>query len=526
MRGNATLHTRAGARNPPVNEATARQFTVPAPYAGWNARGNIANMSPLEAITVDNIFPGVQDVMLRKGSESWSIGYAADIQTLHSYDSATSSKLFASTNSGIYDATSAGTVGAAVAACTDGQWESVNYATTGGSFLTMVNGVDNAKLYDGTTWETVTAVSAHAITGVLTTSLIHVTVHKKRLWFVEKDSMNLWYLPSDSVAGAATRFPVGGIFRHGGKLVATATWTMDSGNGIDDYFVIATSKGELAVYQGTDPASSTTWSLVGVYFVGSPVGRKPFTKYGGDLLFLCDNGLYPLSKLMQSAVVDRTQAISFKIDGALQAAVTDYRDNVGWQMLVFPLGNFLLVNIPTGDSNTIQQFVMNLTTKAWCRFRDWAAVAWTLHGEELFFATARSVVKAWTGASDAGAPIQAIAIQAYSTLGYSGQKHVGLIRPVFLLQGNASIRYALDTDFFAIGDASMVMYTGATEALWDSALWDISTWDSVGEKSSPHWRTVSNLPGYMHSFRMQVTATDATWTWTATSFSYKPGGVL
>ena len=141
--------------------------------------------------------------------------------------------------------------------------------------------------------------------------------------------MNLWYLPSDSVQ-ARQRVSRLGYFPPRGKLVATATWTMDSGNGIDDYFVICDFKGELAVYQGTDPASSTTWSLVGVYFVGSPVGRKPFTKYGGDLLFLCDNGLYPLSKFMQSAVVDRTQAISFKIDGALQVAVTDYRDNVGW----------------------------------------------------------------------------------------------------------------------------------------------------------------------------------------------------
>ena len=107
-------------------------------------------MSPLEAITMDNIFPVYQDVMLRKARKA---GPSATRLIFKHYILTTVlrvQKLFASTNSGIYDATSAGTVGAAVAVCTDGQWESVNYATTGGNFLTMVNGVDNAKLYDGT----------------------------------------------------------------------------------------------------------------------------------------------------------------------------------------------------------------------------------------------------------------------------------------------------------------------------------------------------------------------------------------
>lgn len=525
MRGGPTLHRRAGANPQPQNEADARVSAVPAPYGGWNTRGNLSNMPATDAVIMDNVFPGVQDVKLRKGCAAWTTGFAANVKSLHPYHSATVSRLFASTDAGIFDATSSGAVGAAVSVCTNGLWSSVNYATTGGSFLTMVNGVDNLRLYDGATWTTVTGVSVPAITGLATTSLLHVNVHKRRLWFVGVNSMDLWYLPVDSVAGALTRFPVGSLFRKGGKLVATATWTIDGGNGMDDYLVIATNRGELAVYQGTDPASSATWSLVGVYSVGEPLGRNPFCLFGGELLYLSSTGLYPLSKLAQSTLLDRSAAVSFKIDGAFLDAAEAYATNTAWQMVSFPSGNMLIVNIPTADTPTANQYVMNTISKSWCRFINWNASAWAVMGGELYFSSGTQTYKAWTGTSDAGAPIQGVIMQAYSTLGYGGQKVVTMVRPVVTMNANANIQFGMDTDFYAVGEHSGRDFVN-TSSLWDTAVWDTAVWDTTAENSAPKWQVVSNIPGFMHSFHMQITTSTSDFVWTSTNFSYRPAGIL
>lgn len=526
MRGSPALHRRAGAKPESPSEATAQIVTIPAPYGGWNARGNLANMPATDAVIMDNFFPGVQDVALRKGSEAWSTGFPANIKSLLVYNSATASKLFASTDAGIYDATSQGVVGASVAACTNGLWSWANYATTGGSYLTLVNGVDNMKLYDGATWTTITGVSVPAITGIATTSLEHVNLHKKRLWFTEKNSMNLWYLPVDSIAGAAVRFPVGAIFRKGGKVLATATWTLDGGNGSDDYFIIATSKGEIAVYQGTDPASSSSWALIGVYAVGEPLGRQPFCNFGGDLLYLSKTGLVPLSKFAQSTVVDRSAAISYKIDGAFLSAAESYSANTAWQTIFYPSGNMLIVNIPTADTPTSVQFVMNSVTQAWCQFRNWNAAAWAIMGSSLFFAGGTSVKRAWTGTADSGAGISGSVLQAYNQLGYKGQKHVEMFRPTFSLSGNATLRYSMDTDFAVFGDVSQLSYINPTLAVWDSSVWDTAVWDSGLDNNVPDWLTVGNTPGYYHALRQQITTSSASFTWTSTTFSLRPMGIL
>jgi hypothetical protein len=149
-------------------------------------------------------------------------------------------------------------------------------ATSGGNFLFAVNGVDSAKTFDGATW------AVPAITVATSANWNYIALHKRRIWAVEKNTMNLWYLAVDSIAGAATQFPVGALFKKGGHVVAIGSWTIDNGSGVDDLLAIATSAGEIAIYQGTDPASVATWDLVGVYTVGRPVGDKPFLDYGGD----------------------------------------------------------------------------------------------------------------------------------------------------------------------------------------------------------------------------------------------------
>lgn len=527
MRGPPNISRRAGTRLPAVNEATARTYALPAPYNGWNARGNLANMGPLDAIVMDNVFPGVQEVSLRPGSIDWVTGFGSNVKALIPYNGATSTKLFASTSTNIYNVTASGAVGASVAACTSGLWESVNYTNTGGSWIVLANGVDNVKVYDGTTWTTVTGVSVPAITGVTTSTLSYVTAHKKRLWFIQKDSMNLWYMPVDSIGGAAAQYPVGALFRKGGYLTAIGTWTIDGGNGTDDYFVIVTSAGEIAIYQGTDPASSSTWALVGVYDVAPPVGKKPLVDFGGDLLYLSQNGLIPLSKLAQSILVDRSQAISFRIDGAFLEAAENYGSVSGWCMTVHKKQSALIVNVPISADTVSYQYVMNTITGAWCRFLSWNASCWTVSGSDVYYGGGTVVRKAWVGTSDNGVAISAQISQSYNSYGYSGQKNLSMVRPNISVAGSATLAMAFDADFKTFGGNTQVTYFPlSSSALWDTSLWGTGTWDGGATSVEPRWLTVPGELGYLHSFRLQLTTSTASFSWTSTNFAYRPAGIL
>ena len=72
-------------------------------------------------------------------------------------------------------------------------------------------------------------------------NLVYVCKYRNRLFFIEKNSMNAWYLGIDSVGGALLQIPLSGAASKGGKLVFCAVWSIISGSGTDDKLVFMTS---------------------------------------------------------------------------------------------------------------------------------------------------------------------------------------------------------------------------------------------------------------------------------------------
>ena len=503
----------------------AATASLPAPVGGWNARDPLAAMSPKDAIVLENWFPKAADVELRPGCQQWASGFVQQPLTLFPWNGPSTNKFFASTNAGIYDVTAGAAIGASVSALTNGYVQYTNFTVAGGSYLVVVNGQDKLKLYDGTTWQDIDSASTPAITGLATTSLKNVAVIKKRLWFVQKNSMSAWYLPTASIGGALTEFPMGQVFGRGGYLVAIGTWTIDGGNGSDDYAVFMSSEGEVAVYKGTDPASSTTWTHVGTYYIGEPLGTNCFCKYGGDLLILCQNGLFPLSKALQSATVDRSSALTAKIDTAFTEAATLYGQNTGWQVIAYPQGSFVLVNIPITATYT-QQYVMNSITGAWCKFTGWLANAWEVFNETLYFASDTRTAKACTGRDDFGAAIVGRAQQAYSYFGARArQKHFKLVRPIVNIDGNVTLQLGMDTDYAVSEFTSITTASPTLGYLWDTAQWDQVAWGPDSE-TKREWATIFAKECYAGAFRLQCATTSVSLKWSATDFVYEKGGVL
>lgn len=515
------LRAKARARQP-IYDSLSR----PAPVLGWNARDSEANMKPGYAMYLDNWFPATGSVDVRKGATNHTTGFVAPVKSLQVWSGVTGTeKLFGFTDSGGYECV-LGAVGAVSTVLTNGRVQGVSMRTSGNSYLYIVNGVDSARYYDGTTW-TITASYAINGGGTLTSSTVsNANVFKRRLFLIPRDSLDFYSLPLDSITGAVDRFPLGAIFGKGGYLVAMGTWTIDSGSGSDDFAVFVTSKGQVAVYQGTDPTSASAWALVGVFDVAPPLGAKCFFKYGGDIVLLTREGAFPLSKAVQSSVLSTKQAITDTISGAFSAAAQAYGGNYGWQAVANFNSDLLLINVPVTEFSTSVQYVMNTITGAWCRFTEWNAFSWALVGNQLYMGMSNKVAKAWDGTNDFGGPIMCYAKAAFDYFGSRAQqKHVKLLRPNLRIEGSVAVDVAVDVNFADSQTYGPASFNPPEGDLWDVGLWDTAVWSDVG-RTRLDWLTVSVAPGYCAAPRLRVFSQDATVSWTATDFAFERGGLL
>lgn len=516
------------ARKRLIQRTSNNVASLPAPVGGWNARDALANMAPTDAVTLDNLFPGVSSVSLRGGYSQHVTGISGQVQTLMTYNGGATDKMFAIAGGNIYDATTAGAVGAAVVSgLTNSQWEYVNITTSGGSYLYSANGVDAPRLYDGSTWTAITGASTPAITGVTTTDLHAPTLFKNRMWFIQKNTLKAWYLPTASVGGAAQALDLSSVARNGGVLIAMATWTIDAGYGVDDNLVFVTDQGEIIVYRGTDPSSASTWALIGVWQVGSPVSRRCVTKYGGDLLILTLDGLLPMASALQSSRLDPQVALSDKIQGAFATVTRQYKSNFGWALLYNPLNNALIVNVPVNTGQQ-QQFVMNNITKAWCRFTGWYSNCWALLGDTPYFGGDGFVAQAWTTASgtggynDNGSAIATRALQAFNYFETRGViKYFTRGRPTIYTNGQPAINIGMNVDFQTADIVGPLSFSPTVYGLWDVGLWDSALWGSDTVVTN-NFTGLQGI-GYCGAVNFNSSSKNLTLEWASTDIVYQLG---
>jgi hypothetical protein len=514
------------ARRALIQRAAANVASLPAPVGGWNARDSLANMAPTDAVTLENFFPGVASVNLRGGYSKHATGLPGQVETLMTYNGAATTKMFAASGTGFYDCTSAGAVGAAVVSgLTNARWEYINVTTSGGNFLYAVNGVDKPRLYNGSTWTAIDSASTPSITGVTTTNLSNINLFKNRVWFIEKDTLKAWYLPTSSVGGAAQALDLSSIAKFGGYLVAMGTWTIDAGYGVDDNLVFVTNKGEVIVYRGTDPSSASTWELIGVWVLGAPVSKRCFMKYGGDLLLLTLDGLLPLASALQSSRLDPNVALSDKIQGAFAAATSTYQNNFGWVMLYNAKNNALIVNVPVSTGSQ-EQFVMNNITKAWCKFTGWAANCFTIYQDDPYFGGNTYVAKAWTignsGYIDDTNNIAGRALQAFNYFESRGvKKYFTRARPSWYSNGTPGINLSINVDFNQADSTAAIAYSPPIFSIWDSATWDTGIWGTENVVQA-NWQGVTGI-GYCGGIQMNTTSKNLSLQWASTDVVYQTG---
>lgn len=265
--------------------------------------------------------------------------------------------------------------------------------------------------------------------------------------------------------------------------MAIGSLSIDSGDGLDDLFVAITSEGEVLIYAGSNPNDANDWVLKGRYYIGAPLGRRCFTKLGGDLVVATVNGYFPLSKVIQvDPAQQMTIALSSKIDPAVADATMTHRTKFGWQPIVYPLGTMLMVNVPTQENGAAQQHVMNTVTGAWCRFTAMNASCWGVHADLLYFGgNDGSVYQAFADTSDDGANVEGDCKPAFTNCGIPMRRKIfTIVIPMFLATGDVDYEHQLNLDFEDTAPVSIPTSEEGEGAVWDESEWDTTPWSDSG----------------------------------------------
>lgn len=613
-----------GSVRKPAAYAVKRRSEVhsfPAPTGGWIANRNLAQpngqATPPGAFILENLFPTSRGAKIRRGTELYAtLGDGSKpVTTIFSYVVGEVEQLFAATEDTIYDITSIVTpitymlvtdLGDAfvtdtgdnfgedstgglevVTGQSGGNWIVVQFATSGGIFLVLVNGVDPMLVYDGTNWypiitgETLNALAYDggtfaftegqvltggtsgatativkvigdatsgtlwlgtitggpfqnnevltdaltgaavangvnsllfgAFTGVDTTDLEYVWTFKNRLFFVEKNSLSAWFLPVDSLVGAAAEIPLGGVFNRGGSLLFGSAWSLDSGSGgsgLSQQCVFVTTEGEIVVYQGDNPADPTAWEQVNTYRIGVPLGNKAHIRAGGDIVIATNIGFVPLSQAIQRDYAALSpSAVSYPIEDAWNEAV-QLRGSTNWNCEVWPSAQMVIVSPPTTDDEPARWFVANARTGAWASFTNWDATCVHVFKERCFYGSQDGkVVEANVTGLDQGTPYTATYLPLFDDLRSPASLKIAkmarlVIRSSFVVKDQLSFQKDFVVNLPTAPNAAAVP-AGST---WGGGIWGESVWgDSVAINTYQVWRVIAGS-GYAAATAAQFTS--------------------
>lgn len=521
--------------------------TFGVPTAGWVANRALSDPRTIEggqgAAVLDNFFPTSTKAVLRRGKEIYAtLGDGEDAVTaLFTYTNGLNRRLFGATETTIYDITnitspenwaivtqdgdrivtdegdffgqvSTGPETIMFDEAAGGNWITTQMSTAGGVYLIGVNGQSAPFIFDGNSFEEYDSVEFPEDYTVTMADISYVFVYKKRLWFVEKESLNLWYMTEvDSFGGTVEIYPMGSIFTKGGHILWGESWALDSGaaGGLSDQLVICSSEGEVAVFQGTYPEDTESWMPVGVYRLGTPLGNRAHFRGGGDIAVATSVGLVPLSKAVSLDVTALSPAaVSYNIQDAWQEAV-EQRGMADWQSIIWPEQKMAIISPPvTIGSYDPVLFVSNTETGAWCRFTNWDARAMVVFNGQLYFGGPNGeVFKAMVSGSDHNATYTGIYIPLFDDLGNPASRKVpkvgrGYARASVPLNYSLAFKADFDTSTGSAPTATAVASSGT----WGDAVWGEATW---GEKSLSRmtldWKSLGGQ-GYSCSLAYMVTS--------------------
>lgn len=473
---------------------------VPVPI-GMNTADPASALGPLDSVYQINLIANDRGLKPRPGFSEWATNIGAvqpaEVRSVLSYGGSTGSqdRLWAVATDGVYDCTAGGAAPSRVLAfgtvdANSGYCNGTSYTNAGARFFAMCDESNGYQLYTEATglW------TAGSVTGVSPAALDYVLQWKNRLWFIEGGSSRAWYLATGAISGAATSFDFGPFFQYGGYLLGIYRWTIDAGQGADDYFVAISSAGDAVVFQGTDPASN--FLLRGIWYLGGvPTGRRVGVSHGGDLLILTNLGIINLSALVTGQLVTPDTYETRKVRPFVMETLAATSNLRGWQMMWHPEDNFLVVNTPLQPGVAQEQLAMSGARKGWARLRGLDILSMEVFQRQLYFGTRDGRLCKMTGTVDnvklGGVTTNATAVEcsvlaAFNTLNDAHNKQVRLVQPFFITHGlNPTVELLIRYNYDTSEPSGTLNASPPGAGTWDAAIWDTAVWGGGPAQYAP-----------------------------------------
>ncbi|URQ76167.1 MAG: hypothetical protein NBV76_05250 [Candidatus Ochrobactrum gambitense] len=345
--------------------------------------------------------------------------------------------------------------------------------------------------------------------GLTTADMAYVWVYKNALWFAQKESLSAWYMPVDQIGGEAKEFPLGAEFGQGGSLLIGQSWSLNASGqgGLSDQCVFLSTEGEVVVYQGTSPDQAATWSKVGLYRIGSPMGRRGFIRAGGDLVFATTIGFVALSTAVQVDLAALSpRAVSYSIEDDWNELISR-RGQENWVCMLWPENQMVAISPPLAEQSPAF-LVSNARTGAWGKFTNWSATCMEVFNGRLFFGTPDGyVMEAMIGGTDNGVPFTGTYMPLFSDNGKPTMRKAARIARVEMISGTElreklSCRFDFDTEIPSPPDVEPVPIGNE----WDNAIWDQSIWGAESSSVVTKRRHSVSGYGYRISPVLQITS--------------------
>jgi hypothetical protein len=492
-----------GRRKEGQRQITKPEFLPPS-QGGINTLDGAASTPPQDALRMINMIPYQFGTTVRKGYQEWcqAVPLGDGIKTIVPYTSKTettnNSKLFAITSDGIYNITTQGGVPAKVmnwpVKTVNTGWCSWHaYSTLAGQFILLCDLVNGYYIYNGTTDTWAAAPALVSVDPILypspaSTTFDFVAVWKNRVWLVQRDTGSAWYMEVGTITGKIAPFNFGNKFKYGGNLKGLWNWTLDGGEGVDDYLVAVSQGGDVLVYKGTDPAVAGEFTLNGGFWVGTvPKGRRLAGDLGGDMLLLSSYGLIQLSKLIGGLpLTDANVSISSKINIDLNKVMLRTLDQFGWEVKSFPQAQLIFAMTPEEAGQPQMQFVYSTATKSWCQFNDLPMLTGDTWLGQFYLGDTTNHVYIYGGnldhvlLSDPAGTAQGINWETFTSFQSYGApatfKRVQMLRPQFIGDAIPSYLIAPRFDFDMSTLPGSPAYIPPSGGIWDLSLWDLGVW--------------------------------------------------
>lgn len=480
-------------QTPSDKTPSSQTKTYIAPIGGLVSNQPAAVQNEQTAVVLDNFWPTTTGIEPRGGTKL-RCSIAGPVGAMFEYRSGSERTYFVADSTSIYEFSDQTPDGSQLTSSVSGQtsddYSVLEMQTDGGGFLSVVNGQDHLQIYDGTSWQQVTdSSSPFSITNIETDRFTHIWAYRNRQFMIETRSMNAWYLGVNSVAGPATKLPLSGLFKKGGFLMFGATWSSDSGSGLDDRCVFATDQGEFAVFSGADPGDPNSWSLNGVFDLGEPLGRRSTLTVGGDLIVATIAGLIPIS-----AAVNR-DASQLKLDSISRPIEPDWRrevelssDLTGWRIEKWESRNMAVLAPPASGSNRDYCYTVNLETNAWARSTGWRIRDMKVLGGNLHYGDENGdIFLCDTGGTDNGSVFECRACLAFDHMGTPGAiKTAHALRDMWRYRSSINPTLSISLDYVPKFPAAPNTSIDASsidgqQPTWDVAEWDVAEWAEAEE---------------------------------------------